>query len=235
MTILSLFVTGFERPDLLREQRRLLDKYLADDFEVCVLDNSRTAETRRAMEVTCDDIGFGYRAVSSEKHEHPDALNLAASIAADLHVAYWGCLDHDVFPRRPTTLIDLIDKAGFYGIGQRHTPTQKQYLWPGFVFFSRDWLNGRVPNFNGIRGADKRDDGDCGSMLHTLFTDDDWTRVHRPEHGYGHIRPSDTYGLQSFGYEFFGDWIHLTNASRWMEVPNPNERDMLLRDMLAAL
>lgn len=234
MSVIDLFVVGFGRPDLLAHQHRLLTKYLGDDFTLNVLDNTQDTGLALEMQRIASEVG-SYLPVKSAKHEHPDALKIAAAVAEGMASDYWGTLDHDVFPRGPVTLIDKIDQAGFYGIGQRHTPTQTQYLWPGFCFWKREWLAGRTPNYDGIRGIDKRDDGDCGSMLHTLFDVEDWARLARPEHGYGTIRPPDTYGLQSFGYEFFDGWVHLTNASRWMQVPDPDGRDSALLNMLAAL
>lgn len=236
MQTLDLFVTGYARPDLMREQHRLLTRYLAEPFTYTLLDNTPDERDAEAMSVTASDLGVSYMPVLSDKHEHADALALAARLAEEGESAYWGCLDHDVFPRAHVTLIDKIRPSGFYGIGQRHAPTQTRYLFPGFVFFSREWLAGRKPNFHGIRGVDKRDDGDTGSMLHVLFDAEDWERMYRGEHGYGFIRDEDTYGLQSFGFEVFdGSWLHLTNASRWLEIPDPDERDRLFAEMLASL
>jgi hypothetical protein len=55
------------------------------------------------------------------------------------------------------------------------------------------------------------------------------------EHGYRFIREPDDYGLQSSGVEIIGDWLHLTNGSHWMQVPDPEERDRLTAEMIAAL
>lgn len=232
---IDLFVTGFNRPDLLREQKRLFDKYLQDEFSICLVDNSTSDLFAMLMERACRETGCGYQRSPDTKKGHDNALNHAARVATQDGCEYWMTLDHDVFPRRPTTLINKIDAAGFYGIGQWHTPSQSRYLWPGFAGFSRAWLNGRIPNFSGIRGDNKRDDGDCGSMLAAMFQDDDWPKLPRTEHGYLVIRPEDGYGLQSYGVEFFDDFLHLTNASHWMKVPNPEERDELLKQMVACL
>lgn len=234
MSRITLFVTGFGRPDLLREQHRLFTKYLKDPFGMVVVDNSPDREWQE-MQAACSDLGVRYHKVPSEKHLHNDALNFSARLADSGDYDYWMTLDHDVFPRKETTLINKISEVGFYGIGQWHTPTKRRYIWPGFAGFSRVWLNGRIPNFDGIRGIDKRDDGDCGSMLYSLFTEEEWAGLPRTDHGYRVIRPEDEFGLQSYGLEFFDDFVHLTNASHWMAVPDPDERDRLLSEMVAEL
>lgn len=232
---LDLFVVGFGRPDLLREQLRLLERYLLDPYTLTVVDNTLPPGDHE-MQVACNDLGLRYVRVESEKHEHPDALEVAARRAKG---AYWGTLDHDVFPTAETSVIAKIKVAGFYGLGQTYTPRVGEplrYLWPGWCFFSRRWLAGRTPNFRGIRGKFAFDDGDAGSEMHALFDDADWQRFPDGTHGYETIRPEDGHGLQSFGVERFDEvWLHLTNASRWKDIPDPDGRDALLRDMIAAL
>lgn len=236
---LHLFVIGFNRPDLLREQHRLLDKYLEDAWTLALIDNTPEERDARGMAVTAEALGVEYIEALSEPREHTDGLRLAAALADIRGYDYWGVLDHDIFPTEPCALIDKIRAAGFYGMGQTYAPRvgpTLRYLWPGWAFFSREWLAGRTPDFGGIRGDHKFDDGDAGSLLHPLFTEDDWDALPPVEHAYGMIRPEDEHGLQSFGYETMGPgWLHLTNSSHWKVVPDPADRDRLLRLMVAEL
>lgn len=231
MTALALASISYNHPRVISEQIRLLDKYLEDDFSLAVFDASSKELAAREIEQVCAAGGVRYRKLST--HVHHEALNQAASLLEETE--YLGFLDHDVFPVKPTRLIPLIEEAGFYGIGQRHPATGHLYLWPGFCFFSREWLNGRSLDFSGIRDGDKRNDGDTGSALWPLFAKEDWAKLFRPTHQHRFIREPDGYGLQSFGYEQFGDWLHFTNASHWMKVPRPKERDKLLFDLLASV
>ena len=192
--------------------------------------------TAKQMEAACAASGVGYLRVPDGDGSHDSALNYAAKVADSLGTEYWGTLDHDVFPRGPVSLVDKIDKAGFYGVGQRHAPSQRRYLFPGFAFWSRKWLDGRIPNYSGIRGELERDDGDCGSMLHELFTEEDWARMYLGEHGYGFLRPEDRHGLQSFGFEYFDtNWVHFSNASGWKVIPDLQGRNRLMMDMLEGM
>lgn len=233
---IALFTIGFGRPDLLYHQKRLLDKYLDDDFGLCCIDNT-PGIMRNKMEKVCKDNGIGYLHTPDGKTEHNDGLNYAALHVTEVSQDYVGFLDMDIFPRKHTTLIDKIQKAGFYGVAQTHWPTGARYLWPGFCFFSREWINGRELNFDGIRGKDKRHDGDCGSMMHTLFSPSDWENHPLLGMGYRHIRgplPGED-NIQSWGYEIIGDWLHFMNSSHWMKVTMPEERDQLLLSMIECL
>lgn len=232
--MIHLFVITFGRLDLLPQQKRLFDKYLQDSHTLHVIDNTPDPSCYR-MQTLCRSLGVSYMLSPSKKREHHEALNFAALIADRLEADFFGFLDHDVFPRREATLVDKIEDVGFYGIGQAHPPTGKKYLWPGFCFFSRSWLNGRSLDFGGIRGRTRREDGDTGSLNWPLFTDEDWNTLWGMEHGYRAIREPDNEGLQSWGIELLGDFIHFTNASHWKEIPDPQGRDAALAQIIHSL
>lgn len=231
--MLALATIAYNKPRAIEEQIRLFEKHLLDRHELIVIDNSDDPY-RYMVEHACRNR-VRYVRSPSLKHEHHEALDYAAKMLLASDATHIGFLDHDVFPSKPTQLLPLIEKAGFYGIGQRHMPTGFEYLWPGFCFFSRVWLAGRVPNFGGIRNGNKADDGDTGSNLHELFNESDWRKLHHAPHGYQELRPIDEHGLQSWGIEWFGDWVHLTNTSQWKDVPSPQERERLAFDVIAKL
>lgn len=237
--MLDLVTVAYNKPWLIEEQARLLAKHLVDDHILTVFDNSSDSRSSAAIADFCRFRDINYQRSYSPEWLHNHALNRAAAYLHERGHSHIGFLDHDVFPRRPTTLLDKIEPAGFYGVGQRHSPTDSLYLWPGFTFFSRWWLEAKLPlhlNFDGIRGARKADDGDCGSMNAPLFVAEDWSKLFRGEHGYRALRPPDSTGLQSWGYEVLGsDWLHLSNGSGWMAVPDWDERERLCRELLEAL
>jgi hypothetical protein len=120
-------------------------------------------------------------------------------------------------------------------MGQTHSASGRRYPWPGFIIFQREWLADRPVNFFGYRARDLRDNGDTGSMNFGLFTDEDWQRLPALHHEYVAVREGHSAYLQDWGYERIGDFIHLTNASDWMEIQNPDERHALLRGVVESL
>ncbi len=220
------------------EQIRLFAKHLRDDYQLRVYDNSSDEGAAAEIRAVCGDE-TPYARLASASHLHHLALNAAVADMLATGSAYVGVIDHDIFPTEPTSLIPKINVAGFYGLGQTHTPRMgpaRRYLWPGFAFFARDWLAGRTLNFEGVRAEHDWDDGDTGSMLHTLFSTEDWERMPGGGHSYGLLREEDEHGLQSYGYERVADsFIHFTNLSRWKQVPDPDAREALVREMVEAL
>ena len=237
MADLLVGTIAFNVPWAIEEQIRLFEKNLQDEHELRVYDNSSDNGASERIKDACGDH-TAYIRLGFPKHEHHFALNAAASDLLASGIKNIGLVDHDVFPARETSLVPFINGTGFYGIGQHHGPTGKNYLFPGFIFFSRKFVAGRRLDFNGIRGAHKRDDGDTGSGLWPLFEGESWEKMFRGKHNYGYLREPDNYGLQSFGYEMFedGGWIHLTNTSGWMhDIPEPGERERLARELIAKL
>lgn len=234
MTTLALATIAFNRPHLIEEQIRLLRKYLQDDFTLTIIDNSSDEAASNVIESICAASGTAYHRVTF--HEHVPALQWAwDNVIAPSGAPYGGLLDHDIFPTCPTHLVSLIEPAGFLGCGQRHGPSDHLYLWPGWAFFSFKWLAGRHVDWDGIRGEVKADDGDTGSAMWPLFSDEDWPLLYRVHHSYESIRRPDDYGLQSFGVEYISDWLHFSNGSGWLRIPDPRGREALLHAMLEAL
>lgn len=234
MTVsLALASIAFNRPRMIEEQIRLLNKHLLDPFKLRVYDTSTDPSASAAIAMICTEGGARYRRMDTSSHH--EALNFAGDDLLLDDTPYIGFLDHDIFPFRETQIVPKIEEMGFFGVGQRHPATGHLYPWPGFCFFSQEWLAGRPLDFSGLRDGDARNDGDTGSCLWPLFVEEDWKKLYSVSHSYEVIRKPDEYGLQSFGYEVIGDWWHFSNASGWMEIPRPEERESILLEMLATL
>lgn len=231
--MIALATIAYNEPGMISEQIRLLAKYLDEPYRLIVFDNTEDDEVSDVIRDMCEANETAYLRPGTRMHH--EGLNAAAAVLAEASEPYYGFLDHDIFPTRPTKLTPLIEPSGFYGVGQQHPASGRLYPWPGFCFFSREWLAGRPLDFSGIRGKLSRDDGDTGSCLWPLFEEEDWRVLYRAPHRYEAIRRPDGCGLQSWGVEWIGDWLHLTNASKWMKVPKPEQRDRLVSAMLAAL
>jgi hypothetical protein len=233
--VLDIATIAYDVPWAIAAQIRLLRANLTDAHLLTVFDNSGDPDLAREIEQLALESCTRYVRVGPPGSRHEHALNVAARDLTARGLPYCAFLDHDVFPRRQTHLTGLIEVAGFYGLPQRHGPTDTTYLWPGLACFSRSWLGDRPLDFKGIRGEIQELDGDTGSMLGALFEPSEWSRMPRPEHAYQPIRDVDDDGVQSWGVELIGDWLHVMNASRWKSVRDPEGRARLVRDLIEAL
>ena len=233
--VLDVATIAFGVPWAIEEQVRLLAAHLEDAYLLTVFDNSSDPECASELEQLCLETTTRYVRVDPPGSWHEHALNVAARDLDARGLPYCAFLDHDVFPQRPTRLVPLIDAGGFFGLPQRHHASGRRYLWPGLACFSRAWLGGRTLDFRGIRGAVPEENGDTGSMLNTLFDESDWELMPGVDHAYRPLRELDDAGVQSWAVELIGDWVHALNASGWKDVPDPEGRTRLVRELVAAL
>jgi len=226
---------AYDVPWAVAAQVRLLRQNLGDLYLHTVFDNSGDPDRAAEIEQICRESSTRYVRVGPPGSRHEHALNVAARDLGERGLPYCAFLDHDIFPRRPTRVVELTEAAGFFGLRQLHTPSGSSYLWPGLACFSRAWLGDRKLDFKGIRGDVPELDGDTGSMLGGLFEPSDWDRMPQSEHSYQPIREDDENGVQSWGVELIGDWLHAMNVSDWKRVPDPEQRTQLLRELVDSL
>lgn len=226
---LDLVTVAFNNPTVISHQIRLLKQNLKDDFSYTVGDNSSQAEARQDIQKICQREGIGYISLPPNPYVNPSsshglAINwLYRNYLVPRGAEYFGILDHDIFPAKPTELVKLIKPAGVYG--RKQTREDKWYLWPGFTFFSRDFVAGRPLNFLPGDGLDTG-----GS---------NWARIYSK-------LPAETikdlptkYQSLSGGkdpqrdlVEYFGDWLHTINASSWKPAEG---KDSLVAKLLESL
>jgi hypothetical protein len=218
---------------VVKEALRLYPKYLFDSFTLGVYDNSSDAKAAWDIQQLCQANDVRYtrvplRIANKGKRLHEDALHHACADLMNRQAPVLGFLDHDVFPCRPTSLVALVRPCGFFGIGQRNGENGQVYLWPGFVFFRRDWLDGRYPDFDSLPGVD------TGAQLANLITEEQLKTLPAISYGYDWIRQTDG-RTHSDAVERLGDFVHLANTTRWNRVPNWGQRELLVRQLVAAL
>lgn len=221
---------AFNNADVIGEQIRLIGKNLSDPHEYTVADASDDADASRGIRAHCEAGGVGYIRLPRSRSArldpsaaHGRALNwLFRKFLRPRGARYAGLIDHDVFPIRPTSVIEAIGRAPAWGHMQRGRGGW--YLWPGLCFFDMGAVGGRELDFRPGRA------GDTGARNHeALFRDIDEADIVPPPHTYGRLREGNG-DPQSHGYELIGDWLHTFNASHWKPT---EDRDHLVADLLA--
>lgn len=227
--VLWLFSVAYDAPAAVRQQVRLLDKYLDDPFVLTIVDNSRDREARHALSSLCAAASVNYVALARNPHSEPSrshgaALNWAyRRIVAPQGLRYFGFLDHDVQPGRHTSVLPGLKECGLMG------PTQERgsswYLWPGLCFFSADVLDERGLDFMPRPGLDTG--GGNWELLCSRLP-----RDLVPPLALSSGMAIDGVTGERLTYEVFGDWIHTGNASQWRPTPG---RDALVERFLGGL
>lgn len=227
--VLWLFSVACDAPDSIRHQIRLLDKYLDDEFALTIVDNSRERASRRAVRSHCVAASVNYVALARNPHNEPSrshgaALNWAYDrLVAPHGLRYFGFLDHDIQPCRPTRVLPGLKERGLVGLVQERG--SRWYLWPGLCFFSADLVGADGLDFMPRPGLDTGG-GNWESLCSRIPRD----LVSPLPLSCG--MATDGLTGQRLTYDVFGDWVHTGNASQWKPAPG---RDVLVQRFLEEL
>ena len=226
---LHLFSIAFENPATIRHQIRLLDKYLADPFELIVVDNSPQGPAREEIASVCRDNAITYVGLAANPFtigaaSHGAALNWAYfNLVVPAGHEYFGFVDHDIQPFKRTQVVPVLRRCGVFGLVQERG--RRWYLWPGFCFFSARIVGRRGLDFMPTRGLDSGG-GNWRALFHAI------PRATLPSVTQTYGALTDGCSLQSSGYELIGDWVHTMNASEWTPAPGKQRLvDRFLSDM----
>lgn len=225
----DIVTVAFNNEMVIEQQERLLRKYLLDSFSYTVADNSSDPEKRVIIRQLCIEKGIGYVSLppnpyngKNSSFSHGLALNwIYNNYIIPRKIECFGFIDHDIYPVKPTSILSFLEQAPVFGLIQERG--DKWYLWPGFCFFLRDFIDARIVDF--LPGKDS-DTG--GRNWESIYSKLDRQQIPVVNHEYGNLREGTD--PQSDLYEKIGDWVHTFNASYWKNVA---PKDSIVIDFLA--
>lgn len=229
LDVIDIVTVAFNNEQVVEEQIRLLNKYLRDNFHYTVADNSPDPDKRRKIKDICLKRGVSYFTLppnpftgNASSHSHGLALNwVYHNYITRRKAVFFGFIDHDIFPVRPTQIAPFLEPSPVFGLIQSRK--EMWYLWPGFCFFRRDFLDGKNLDFLPGNGCDTG-----GGNWDSLYCLLDQHQVASLRHEYGNLR--DGSDPQADLYEIIGDWVHTFNASNWKKVA---PKDSIVKEFLA--
>ncbi len=236
---IDLVSVGFNNPEVIERQIKLLKKNLKDKYVLLIADNSNDPGKRKKIKEICQKYNTGYISLPENPFSkkpslgnlsHGSALNwVYRNYIQKRPGRYFGFLDHDVFPYRKTKLLKYFRKLPVFGIKQSRTSTW--YLWAGFCFFDKHFIANKPLNFLSVKyGNELLDTG--GGNWKPLYSRVDPNKLPLFKHRYLNLTGGNI--AQHDMVEFFGDWIHLFNASNWytMDYSKKIKRDLLIANLI---
>ncbi len=229
---LDLITIAFNNPHVISYQIRLLRKYLIDPYHYTVADNSNDKEKSEAIMSICKKENIQYIRLPKNPYStsmsHGVAMNwVHKNYILKRGLMYFGFIDHDIFPTSKTSIIHFLKKQPVYGCHQERNGIW--YLWAGFAFFK---LGENYEPMNFKKGFINKTALDTGGMnWENVYSKIDMSGIRFAEHYYKTIRTTNK-TAQSDQVEFIGGWLHLFNASNRMNVPEIEERNLILNEML---
>lgn len=223
---LHLITIAFNNPEVLGYQHQLVKKNITDQYVQVIADNSSDPAQRKMIREFCRENGLTYiplpcNPYAGASSSHAAAMKwMCANYLSVVRPAYFGFIDHDIYPVRPHSIIAHLSGQGIYGHLQERDPYW--YLWPGLCFFSAAHIRSEDLNFDPcVRNGIALDTG--GSNWNLLYAQMDRSTIRFPDHSYLSLREGEV--AQSDKLELIGEWLHSFNGSYWMEV-QPKEQEL---------
>lgn len=227
---LDLVTIAFNNDLVIAHQIRLLRKYLQDPYYFTVIDNSTDQQKQGTIMDLCQENNTSYiRLPKLPRSFLPMTPNISHGLAlcwayrnylSRRKAKYFGFLDHDVFPIRPTKIIEILNNADIYGLEQSRVLAEGPiwYLWPGFCFYRFDYVRDLKLNFMPRWGAD------VGSgNWKPLYSNYDKNKLPWVRFAYVKVREVPNEAMPDNFVEEIGDWLHTCNGSNWKSAPDKND------------
>lgn len=226
----ELISIAFNNVDIIKNQVAYLRKNLKDKYHLTIADNSSNNVTRGEIKSFCRSKSISYLPLprpllnfNDPSFSHGAALNWIYKYhLKDLNVKYFGFIDHDISPMRPTKITLNLEKNSYWGLIQERG--DRWYLWAGFCFYRKEVFEKYEPNFLPSDGLDTG-----GGNWFRIYSKNTLPNNLKLDHYY--IRRSDFKKVNSFDeikikmllsknqiYEMIGDWRHTFGGSGWRET-----------------
>jgi len=234
-----LAVIAFNNPELIRYQHSLIKLNVMDPFFYVVVDNSSDQRSRKEILDYCKDSGVPY----IQCPKNPFSVSWSHALVLDWFVRnfvkpkkvrYFGFLDHDIFPIRPTSILSVLRKQPIYGsMSWLPKDSHVWYLWSGFCFYDFQRIPTRSLDFTPgtWRNTDYTITDSGGSNWKGLYS-----KLNREELVFAdnkRVKFRDREDIEESDYlDYHGDWVHTIDGSYWKEIKDKNGKDAYIRRML---
>jgi hypothetical protein len=160
-----IFVIGFNQRELIMLQHAAVKKFLANNYEYFIIDNSSKPAASEEIKEYCLTNKVNYirlpknPGIDGSIHEGL-ALNwMYRNVVLRFKPAVFGIMDHDLFPVARVDITSMIERGDAWGIITDRTTIwtlwrPRFYLWSGLAFYRLDKFREHEPNFLPVPGFD---------------------------------------------------------------------------------
>jgi len=136
--MVAIIIVTYNVPDLIIHQAKHLQHFCKDNYELIVVDNSTNQNAIDAIKWHCDNLDVRLIKTNSSTVMGSDSHAFAANIAYHLihsenFYTHYFFLDHDCFPIKPFSVVEILQDKEIAGLGQ--VRKGKHYFWAGCVMF----------------------------------------------------------------------------------------------------
>jgi hypothetical protein len=249
---IDLVSIAFNNPFLIEYQILLLKKNLQDSYFQIIADNSTNADAKVQIKNICSKYKIFYVELPQNSFKrnksHGAAMHwVYKNILRKRKTEYFGFLDHDIFPTKPTSIIERMQKGIYSRLMHAYKNDGYMYsvnhpypywsLWAGFYFIKSSLLSSsNIYSFNFFPYVISEDLylDTGGGLWKPLYSKMIYPGEMADFKQYK-FRETDNGNIQTDFYEMFDDWIHFVNISNWYVTPSIDEKKSFVISKLEAL
>ncbi len=231
----DIITVAFNNAELIELQHRFVEKYITDEHQQIVVDNSTRMDVRREIYSFCQQHGITYLGMPHNLLNH---IGGSYSHAMSLNYVYrhlirqrrpsaFGQIDHDLFPIQPLSILAKLERQPIYGpLRDRGT---EWYLSAILSFFRFDFVQDKKVDFMPVTPTHTYLDSGGGNW-YDLYSRLDKQTLFFPSECIEPLREGGD--RHSDSLEYFDDkaWLHTINGSCWKPVHEG--KDNLVRQLL---
>jgi hypothetical protein len=224
--MIHIFTTVVNRPEFVEIQDKLFKKYLSNDYEFHVVDDSISLEIENQFKDICEKRNLKYY----KKPENITPMNPAQACAAAVQWTYDNLIninhkndlvcffDSDMFLIDNFDVENYLSDAVIAGLPQVRGPIT--YMWNGIMFFNMPKISKIDPYINFRDGSVEGYLTDVGGQTWRYFTKNNIkmkeTDVQYPTH-YEEIDLQNDQVTKGYNFELHldGKFLHYRAATNW--------------------
>jgi hypothetical protein len=168
-----------------------------------------------------------YERIIKKKYQGSNSHGLAINwvchhIIQPSNIQHYGFIDHDIIPTNGVDILNKLNGKPFYG--RKQDINGITYLWPGFCFFNRKYIDPKALNFLPAGGADS---GSANAFK--IFKQ--YPLTHFAGAGYQKEKILSGDDLQDHYIEYIDDWLHIINASNWKNSTQHQQKMVAINEL----
>lgn len=231
----DIITVAFNNAQIIPLNVEYVKKYFRDEHTHIIADNSSDLESADLIRKFCEDNKVSYIRlpknhlhIFSGSYNHATALNwIYKHVIRKRNPAYFGFIDHDLFPIKPISLKNLLDDQHIYGpLRQRG---DYWYLSAILSFFDFNYMKDKKVDFIPVKYAnDYLDTG--GGNWKDIYSKMDKSAIRFCEERMDNYREGDNRHQDQV--EIFDEmWLHTINGSYWKKICVKKEN--ILTDLIS--
>ena len=218
----AIVVITYNNKDIFLKHIERIKRHCKDNYEIIIVDNSTDAKVIDHIKYHSGAQGCEYIKTNASSlngsGSHSFAANLSFLLLKDKYTHFF-YLDHDCFPIKDFSVVEILGEKQFAGIGQEK---HKTYIWPGCLMFKA----GLEIDFSPLPGLDTG--GSLYKEMERVGPENivSFNEIHQEN-------PEFNKNMYNF-YSLINDsmFMHFINASGWNKNSDQQERINSLLNIL---